>query len=159
MANLRIICVGRLKKPFWKQAAQHYLDALSRLLKVELIEVRDAPGAMTPAERPAFEGALVLDRLGPGDLPVCLDQHGRKASSEELAGLLGSWLDDPALTPCLVVGGAFGLPPEVLRPAGRRSDRLSLGPMTLPHELARVVLLEQVYRAASILRGLPYHHG
>ncbi len=159
MAHLRLICVGRLKKPFWRQAAEHYLASLSRLVKVELVEVRDAPGSCPPAERPAVEGASVLERLGPGDLPICLDMRGRAVSSEDLARMLGGWLDDPAYTPCIVVGGAYGLPPEVTRPVGRRSEMLSLGPMTLPHELARVVLLEQVYRAASILRGLPYHHG
>lgn len=159
MAHLRIICVGKLKKPFWRQAAEHYLSSLSRLIKAELVEVRDAPGSLPGAERPAVEGAAVLERLGPGDMPIALDMRGKALSSEALAKRLGGWLDDPACTPSFIVGGAYGLPPEVTRPAGRRSEMLSLGPMTLPHELARVVLLEQVYRAASILRGLPYHHG
>jgi 23S rRNA (pseudouridine1915-N3)-methyltransferase len=150
-----MLWIGRLKKPFWKDAAEHYLTALGRLHGLEEVVLKDAPGGLEPAAAVAWEGKRVLEKLGPNDLLVCLDERGRQATSVQLAELLRGWLEDPARTPCLVVGGAHGLSPEVL---ARANLTLSLGPMTLPHELARVVLLEQIYRAASILRGLPYHH-
>ncbi|MEW5774687.1 MAG: 23S rRNA (pseudouridine(1915)-N(3))-methyltransferase RlmH [Thermodesulfobacteriota bacterium] len=155
MKKLRLLWVGRLKKPFWKAAAEHYLASLGRMHGLEEVLLKDAPGGLAPAEAAAWEGKRVLEKLGPGDYLVCLDERGRQATSVQLSELLRGWLEDPARTPCLVVGGAHGLSPEVL---ARANLTLSLGPMTLPHELARVVLLEQLYRAASILRGLPYHH-
>lgn len=82
--------------------------------------------------------------------------QGSSYSSEEFAAGLEKWLEDPIRRPCFILGGAFGLSDEVRE----RCDRLiSLGPMTLPHELARVVLLEQLYRAMTILKGTGYHHG
>lgn len=156
MKKLKFLWVGRLKKPFWKAAAEHYAQALARLHGLDEVLLKDAPGGLAPAAAAAWEGTRIQDKVGPGDLLVCLDERGRQASSRELAELLRGWLEDPARTPCLVVGGAHGLSPAVLE---RADLRLSLGTMTLPHELARVVLLEQLFRAASILRGLPYHHG
>lgn len=150
-----MLWVGRLKKPYWKAAAEHYLASLGRLHGLEEVLLKDAPGTLAPAEAVAWEGKRILEKLGPGDRLVVLDERGRQATSVQLAELLRSWLEDPARTACLVVGGAHGLSPEVL---ARADLSLSLGPLTLPHELARVVLLEQLYRAAAILRGLPYHH-
>ncbi len=105
--------------------------------------------------RMAEEGRAILAKLGPRDLLVVLDENGRSLASRELASRLGQLLEDPGRRPCFVVGGAFGLPPEVL---ARADLTLALGPETLPHELARVVLYEQLYRASSILAGAPYHH-
>lgn len=155
MKKLKFLWIGRLKKPFWKEAAGHYLAALGRMHGLEEAVLKDAPGGLAPAEAAAWEGRKVLEKLGPSDFLVCLDERGKAVDSVKLSELLRTWLEDPARTPCLVVGGAHGLSPEVL---ARADLKLSLGPMTLPHELARVVLLEQLYRAASILRGLPYHH-
>ena len=86
---------------------------------------------------------------------ISLDRKGRLFTSRQLSSALKVWLETPGRTPCFVIGGAYGLSRDVVS----RSDlTLSLGPMTLPHELARVVLLEQLYRADAILRNLPYHH-
>ena len=86
---------------------------------------------------------------------ICLDEKGKEMTSVELSKHLLHWTEDPNLTPCFVTGGPFGLSEEV-RKAAR--VKLSLSKMTLPHELARTMLLEQLYRAASILKGSPYHH-
>jgi 23S rRNA (pseudouridine1915-N3)-methyltransferase len=88
---------------------------------------------------------------------VVLDERGDAWSSRELAAKLKAW-EDGARTPCFIVGGAFGLSDEVRERARANGALFSLGRITLPHELARVVLLEQLYRAASINKGLPYHH-
>jgi len=101
---------------------------------------------------------LTLDlRLAPGAVPVILDERGEPWSSRELAAKLKAW-EDAARTPWFLVGGAFGLSDEVRERARVGGAMFSLGRITLPHELARVVLLEQLYRAASINKGLPYHH-
>jgi 23S rRNA (pseudouridine1915-N3)-methyltransferase len=153
--TVKLIAVGKLKSPFFQEAARHYAKLLRRYHALQEIEIKDAPSSLDPDQRRRKEGEAILDRLGPQDLAVCLDERGRAATSRELAGLLQGWIEDPLLTPALVIGGPFGLSGEV---RSRCRLSLSLGPMTLPHELARVVLLEQLYRAATIQRGLPYHH-
>lgn len=155
MKSILHLAVGRLKTPCWKQAAGHYAKLLGRFVSLEQIVVKDGAGHLAPHAKSAAEGASLLARLGPRDLVLGMDASGRACDSEEFAALLRTWLEDPVRRPCFVVGGAFGLAPGVIA----RSDvLLSLGPMTLPHELARVVLLEQLYRALTIIRGTGYHH-
>lgn len=152
--NLRLLCVGRLKTPFWREAAAHYRERLGRWRRVDLVEVRDGDAALAPAARSAQEGRRLLEALAREAAPLALDEGGEMLDSPGLAALLRRF-DEAAVRPCFVVGGPFGLSPEV-RAACSRS--LSLSAMTWPHELARVLLLEQLYRAECILRNIPYHH-
>lgn len=154
MKTIRLLVVGAAKAPWFREAASHYLTALRRHVPVEEVVLRDGK-ASDRERRMAEEGRAILAKLGPRDLLVVLDENGRSLASRELASRLGQLLEDPGRRPCFVVGGAFGLPPEVL---ARADLTLALGPETLPHELARVVLYEQLYRASSILAGAPYHH-
>lgn len=154
MKPIRLLVVGHLKTSWFREAAAHYLTALQRHVAAEECVVRDGKNG-SPQRRMAEEGRAVLDRLDGRDRLVALDEGGRSLPSRELAAWLGRLIADPGRRPCFVVGGAFGLAPEVL---ARAESRLALGPGTLPHELARVVLYEQLYRAASILAGSPYHH-
>ncbi|MGD9608894.1 MAG: 23S rRNA (pseudouridine(1915)-N(3))-methyltransferase RlmH [Desulfovibrionaceae bacterium] len=154
MKTIRLLVVGAAKAPWFREAASHYLTALRRHVPVEEVVLRDGK-ASDRERRMAEEGRAILAKLGPRDLLVVLDENGRSLASRELASRLGQLLEDPGRRPCFVVGGAFGLPPEVL---ARADLTLALGPGTLPHELARVVLYEQLYRASSILAGAPYHH-
>ena len=152
---MRLLCVGKVKTPFWREAAAHYAERLGRWRRVELVEVRDGDAALAPAARSAQEGKHLLEALGPSGMPlIALDEGGEALDSPGLAALLRR-LDEQALRPTFVIGGPFGLSPEV-RAASTR--RLSLSAMTWPHELARVLLLEQLYRAECILRKVPYHH-
>jgi 23S rRNA (pseudouridine1915-N3)-methyltransferase len=153
--RIRFIWVGKLRKGCWQDAAELYLGRVRPLVPCEEIVVKDAPAHLPPEAKKAWEGARILERLGPQDYPVALDEAGRTMTSPALARRLTAWTDDPAGAPCFIVGGAFGLSAEVLAAC---RERLSLSPMTFPHELARVILLEQVYRALAIARGLPYHH-
>ncbi|MBN2141251.1 MAG: 23S rRNA (pseudouridine(1915)-N(3))-methyltransferase RlmH [Desulfovibrionaceae bacterium] len=155
MKTLGFIWVGRLKRPFFQAAAEHYLERLARSFDLERTVVKDAPARLGPAEKAAREGRDILARLGPRDMACVLDERGQALSSGALAERLKTWIEDPVRRPCFVLGGAFGLSDEVRQRAG---VLLSLGPLTLPHELARVVLLEQIYRASTIIRGAPYHH-
>lgn len=102
-----------------------------------------------------LEGRRILEALAPQDIPLVLDEHGRRYTSPQLAALLLQLDNDARGRACFIVGGAWGLDKSVLQ---RAHQCISLSDMTLPHELARVVLFEQVYRAECILRKVPYHH-
>jgi 23S rRNA (pseudouridine1915-N3)-methyltransferase len=151
---IRFLFVGQAKTPFFRQAEDHYLEAAGHSIATVRQVVKDARSG-NPEDRVRAEGREILARLAPRDFPVVLDGRGKMYDSKALAARLGAMVEDPGRAPCFIVGGAYGLSDEVLARAG---EVLSLGPGTLPHELARVVLLEQVYRALSILRGAPYHH-
>lgn len=156
MRRIRIISIGKPKATALDQAAREYLKRLGRYVPVVEDQLRDGPAEMPAMERCQREGLGILSALGPADYAVGLDETGRSMTSPALARCLGQWLEDPATQPCFIVGGAYGLSDDARQ---RCRTLLGLGPMTLPHELARVVLLEQLYRAMTILRGHPYHHG
>ncbi len=158
MRAIRLIAVGKLKQAFHRDAAAHYAKAVGRSFRLEITEVKDGPAKLAPPERAAWEGEKILAALDAGgvrDLPLCLDERGAARDSEAFATWLAGHLEDHNRRPCFIVGGAFGLAGAVKAPP---AQLVSLGPMTLPHELARVVLLEQLYRAATIMAGSPYHH-
>lgn len=112
-------------------------------------------GQTPPAEKNKKEGEGILAKLKKDDVPIILDEHGDKMTSRELAKQVRRWTDAPNRRPVFIIGGPFGLSDEV-KAAAKGAIRLS--DMTLPHELARLVLLEQLYRAGTILRNMPYHH-
>lgn len=131
-----VIAVGRLRPPFTDDA-EHYLKRLRAHAKVEMVEVKTDD----QVERQIPDGAYV----------VLLDERGRARDSVAMSRFLDERrLEGRPLV--FVVGGAYGLD------LPRADEQLSFGPMTLPHQLARVVLLEQLYRGLSILAGSPYHH-
>lgn len=146
----RIVAVGKLR-PAYRNLCDEYLRRLGRYLEVMELEVREARGPDAVARRE--EGRRLLEKVPPGTRLVALDRGGSAWTSEELARQLSGWREAAGdLT--LVLGGSTGLDPAVL---GRARVRWSLGPLTLPHELARLVVCEQLYRAVSILRGERYH--
>jgi 23S rRNA (pseudouridine1915-N3)-methyltransferase len=146
--------VGKLR-PTFRAAADDYLRRLGRHHKVREVEVREASRAPTIEAQQREEGERLRARLPAGGRLVALTRDGAGWSSEELARRLGGWMRE-ARPVALTIGGSHGLDPELLASA---ADRWSLGPLTLPHELARVVVAEQLYRASTILRGEPYHKG
>ena len=152
---LRIIAVGRLKTPFWKDAAAYYTSRILRWRAYTETIVRDGDPALPIVDRNALEGKGILSALTPLDLPVVLDEHGKQFSSRQFSAFLEQISENAARRPCFIIGGAFGFDPEVRKIA---RHVVALGPLTLPHELARVVLLEQLYRAESLIRNIPYHH-
>jgi 23S rRNA (pseudouridine1915-N3)-methyltransferase len=152
--QVSVLAVGRLR-PCFREACDEYLRRLRRVAEVREVEVREAARAGSPALQRREEAKRLTVALPDRVVRVALDLRGEPWSSEELARRVGAWRD-AARPVALVIGGAEGLDPAVLE----ASDlRWSLGPMTLPHELARVVVMEQLYRAFAILRGAPYHKG
>lgn len=151
-----IVAVGALKG--WAaNGADDYLKRLRRYFPAEIVEVREEDlNRLSPEEVLATEGRRLLKRLPTGAYAVALDrERGEPLASEKLARQLSSLGLSGKSHIAFVVGGPLGLSPEVLK----RADALvSFGPITLPHALARVVLLEQLYRAAKIDRGEKYHY-
>ena len=153
-----VLCVGSLKEKWQKDGCAEYLKRLSRYGKYEVIEVPDEPEPAKPSEilnRQVMEkeGRALLARLKPNDRVVALCIEGQGMSSEELARETEKWSADGRRT-VFVIGGSLGLSPEVTR---RAEVRLSFSRMTFPHPLMRVILLEQLYRAARIVSGERYH--
>ena len=151
--KIEILAVDRLRSAWARQALEEYLGRIGRYCPVERRDVKragDDPAAV------AAEGERLLRTAapGPGDLLVALDPAGEALDSAGWAALVGGSAEEGTGRLVFLVGGAAGLAADVLR-AARRT--VSLGPQTLSHELAQVVLVEQLYRAWTILRGEPYH--
>ena len=155
MSGIGFIWVGKLKEPFSREGCALYHKKLSRFFKLEESVIRDAPGKLPPADKNKKEGEGILAKLKKGDVPIILDEHGDRLTSRALAKRVRRWTDAPNTRPVFIIGGPFGLSDEV-KAAAQGAIRLS--DMTLPHELARLVLLEQLYRAGTILKNMPYHH-
>lgn len=149
MQKTTVIAVGKLKERFWKDACAEYLKRLSAYTDTTVREVPDS----TP-EREEAAILAALDKLPDGAHVILLDIRGTQASSEQLATKLEDLAVAGVSHVAFVIGGSDGVTSAV---RSRASERLSFGPITLPHNLARVVLLEQVYRAHKIIRREPYH--
>lgn len=156
--NMALICMGRLKEKYWRDAAAEYEKRLSRFGKWETVELPDLPepANSSPAIEEQIkrkEGEAILARIRDGDIVVCLCIDGRQMDSVQLSHKLTELIDTGRRV-VFVIGGSLGLSPEVVR---RAQLRLSFSPMTFPHQLARVMLLEQTYRALKIAAGERYH--
>ena len=159
MQRVMVACVGKLKERFYIDAAAEYVKRLSRYCKLELIELPEQrlPESPSPAEIAralSREAEAVRAKLPPGAALAALCIEGKLHSSEELAGLLDTWGSRGEKCLAFVIGGSFGLHPRVKAAAALR---LSMSPMTFPHHLARVMLLEQLYRGFQINEGGKYH--
>lgn len=157
--RLLIAAIGKLKQGPERDLFAHYLgraEAAGRKLHLSplnLVEVAESKAA-TASARKGAEAHALLNRIPSSHLLICLDPGGEAISSEGFARLLAKLRDEGAEGLGCLIGGADGLGKEALAKAAKT---LSLGPMTLPHGLARIVLAEQIYRAATILSGHPYH--
>ena len=159
MLRVTVICVGKLKEKFYAQAAAEYVKRLGRYCKLELIELPEQrlPDAPAPAEIEralSREAEAIRGKIPPSASVVALCIEGRLHSSEEVARLLGSWQQRGEKCLVFVIGGSYGLHPSVKSGAW---VQLSMSPMTFPHHLARVMLLEQIYRGCQINAGTRYH--
>jgi len=152
--KLTVVAVGRLRSPQHRALCDDYIKRLARLCSFSMLEVKDVRG-VDPSRAPAVEGQRLLRQLPDSCTAVSLDERGRDLTSEQLARWLQEKADSGTRDLRLVVGGPYGLAQEV---RSRCRESLRLSSMTLPHELARTLLLEQLYRAHTILKRLPYHN-
>ena len=158
MLNIRIICVGKFKEKYWEAASAEYMKRLGAYCNILVIEVKEErlPAHASRADEENVikkEGKSILDRIAAGDHVIALDIGGRELSSDELASKIAE-ISFTNSTIDFVIGGSLGLSAEV---KSRAAMRLSFGKITLPHQLARIVLLEQIYRAFKINAGETYH--
>jgi 23S rRNA (pseudouridine1915-N3)-methyltransferase len=151
--RLRLLAVGRDRSGLFAPAVDEYVKRLGRVVRFELTELPEARRHAGTPQAKAEEGETILKRLAPGERVVALDERGDQPTSVELARRVGRWLEG-GRDVALVIGGADGLAEAVL---ARADERLGLSRLTLAHRLARLVLVEQLYRATTILRGEPYH--
>ncbi len=149
-----VLAVGD-KLPAWAETAVgEYVKRMPREARIEVVSLRPEKRTGQPAERiKSLEAARILEKCPAGARLVALDEHGRQATTRELAAMLTDWLPSGRDT-TLVIGGADGLAAEVLE---RAELTLALSRLTLPHALARVLLVEQLYRAWTVLANHPYH--
>ncbi len=149
-----ILSVGKAKDDQAAMMADRYFKRLRAFVSVTMETVPEAKDSL-PLRKMEKEGGALLKTLRERDFVVTLEERGERFDSQAFSGWLQSILEGTPGRVVMVIGGAFGLSEEIRR----RSDfTLSLSPMTMPHELCLVVLLEQVYRAFTIMRGVEYHH-
>ena len=157
--TIRIVCAGKLKERYWIEAAAEFQKRLSRFAQVEIAEVADekTPDTLSPAEEAqamAKEGERMIARIAPQEHVIALTIDGKRYDSPGFAARLQSLQRMGKSRLTFVIGGSLGLSGAVLT---RADETLSLSDMTFPHRIARILLLEQVYRAFKILGNETYH--
>lgn len=157
--RVTVICAGKLKERYWRDAVAEYAKRLGRYHRLEIVELADekTPEGMSPAQEAEVkrrEGERILKALKEDAFAVALAVEGKPLSSEELAAFLEKKTVEGTSHIAFLIGGSLGLSPEVMR---RADFSLSFSRMTFPHQMMRVILLEQIYRAERIRRGEPYH--
>lgn len=157
--KLRILCVGKLKERFYTDAVNEFKKRISRFAEIEIVELADekAPEKLSKAELllvKQAECSRILERLQDGETVIALDINGKQLSSTELADKLNSYMLEGRSRLAFIIGGSNGLSDEVL---ARADFRLSFSKLTFSHQVFRVMLLEQLYRAFKIINNEPYH--
>ncbi len=150
--RLRVIWTGKTKDARLRALLDEYQKRLAHFTRFEVTELRESPGAGTKAGI-AKDSKSISDRLSTGAVTVLLDPDGGEWSSQELAAQIQRWENQGTKEAAFIVGGPNGVSPELV---GSVAKRWSLTRLTLTHEMARVILLEQLYRAYTIIQGLPY---
>ena len=157
--KINVIAIGKLKERYWEDAIREYAKRLSAYCTLDIIELKESPVGSNPSEAEEAaaireEGREILGRIKREDYVISLEIKGKVLDSEELAWNLERLAISGRSTVDFVIGGSMGLSEEV----SQRADlRLSFSAMTFPHQMMRVILLEQIYRSFKIIRGETYH--
>ncbi|MGI6257938.1 MAG: 23S rRNA (pseudouridine(1915)-N(3))-methyltransferase RlmH [Anaerovoracaceae bacterium] len=147
--KIRILCVGKLKERYWREASAEYMKRLSPYCDLTVEEIKESP-----SDSPEEEGEAILKKIKKEETVFTLEIEGRSLSSEAFAEKINSLAIEGKKSTVFVIGGSEGLSKEVQK----RSDMaLSFSDMTFPHQMMRVILLEQIYRSFKIIRGETYH--
>lgn len=159
MLSIHLICVGKLKEKFYLEACAEYVKRLSGYCKLQVVELPEERLPQNPSQGQIDaalekEAGAIRAKLHPSASLVVLCVEGKLRSSEEVARLLADWSQNSAKHLVFLIGGSYGLHPSVKAQAW---VKLSMSPMTFPHHLARVMLLEQLYRSFKIDEGSSYH--
>ncbi len=159
MLSVTVACVGKLKEAYWREACKEYAKRLSPFCKLNVVEVEEErlPDSPSPAQITAAleaEGHRLLSHIPAGAAMIALCIEGKELDSVALSRQLMKWTVEGTSQLALVIGSSCGLS-ELVKQSARL--RLSMSPMTFPHQLARVMVLEQLYRAMQIQNGSKYH--
>lgn len=152
--SIRILAIGKLKTKYWKEACEYYVKMISKWQEIEILELKDSDASLPMNVRIEQEAERILNQIGTRDYLIALGENGETPNSKAFA----KWLESMEMSPekpTFIIGGPFGLSEKIL---ARSKKILSLSKMTWPHELARVLLLEQIFRACCIRFNFPYHH-
>lgn len=157
--KITVISVGKIKEKYFTGAIQEYAKRLTRYCKINMIEVPDekCPETLSPKEEEAVkdkEGERILSKIKEQQTVIALAIEGKQMTSEQLATQIQTWGVQGNSDLVFVIGGSLGLSKQVIK---RSNFQLSFSKMTFPHQLMKVVLLEQIYRAFRINSGEPYH--
>lgn len=157
--NIQIVSVGKLKEKYLKMGIEEYTKRLGAYAKIDLVEVPDekAPENLSEADMEIVkkkESDRILAKIGSDTYLIALAIEGKMKSSEQLANDMESLMTYGRSKIAFVIGGSLGLHEDVMK---RSDEKLSFSKMTLPHQLMKLVLVEQVYRAFRIMKGEPYH--
>lgn len=155
--ELILLTIGKTSTPYIREGISEYCRRLKRYIDFSVVELADIRGskALPESEQKIKEGKLILDYLKPSDCMVLLDEKGAQYTSVKFAAYMQKKLASGRKRIIFVVGGPYGFSDEVYAAA---SEKLSLSKMTFSHEMVRLFITEQFYRAMTILRGEPYHH-
>lgn len=156
--RVTLVCIGKIKEKFYKEAISEYLKRLSKYINLEIIELPDekAPETLKPAEEEIVkinEGKRILKAVK-GSVIIALAIEGQKMSSVQFSNFFSDNMVNGKSSFCFIIGGSLGLSREVLKTA---DYLISFSDMTFPHQLMRIIFLEQLYRANRIIKNEPYH--
>lgn len=155
MIKIRIISVSRTRQKHLVQGEEDYLKRTSSLMKIERLELGiEVPSSFSEEETRKKEGAAILDKVKADEFVIALDEAGVEMTSQKLASFFEEKTQRGRSAFCMIIGGAYGLDNAVKKRAGLI---LSLSRLTFPYQLARFILVEQLYRAFTIMKGIPYH--
>lgn len=157
--QIKVIVVGKLKEKYWREAADEYLKRLSPFAKIDILEVAEERLPDNPSEQEILqclrkEGERIDKQLLSAQLIIPLAIRGKQLTSEEFAAQIEKFSLESKNQLAFIIGGSYGLADSVVN---RGTFSLSFSPMTFPHQMMRVILLEQLYRAFSIIKGGKYH--
>ncbi|MEX0380057.1 23S rRNA (pseudouridine(1915)-N(3))-methyltransferase RlmH [Leuconostoc sp. MS02] len=157
--NIKLITVGKLKETYLKDGIAEYTKRLSRFAKTDIIELTDEKtpekASLTQNQQiMAKEGSRIAEKIGPRDFVIVLAIEGKQLSSEAFAKKIADVMVTGYSDITFIIGGSLGLDPMIKQ---RANMKMSFGLLTLPHQLMRLVLIEQIYRAFMIQQGSPYH--
>jgi len=157
--NIKIICVGKLKETYWRDAVSEYGKRLKKFCRLDIVELKESRLAANPSSADeenvrTKESRAILDRIDKGTYVVTLEINGKRLTSEAFSRKISDLALESVSDITFVIGGSLGFNEEVSR---RANLRLSFSDMTFPHQMMRVILLEQIYRAFKISSNEPYH--
>lgn len=155
--KVTVLAVGKTTTPYIKEAVAEYMGRINHYMPVQIDYVPDLKNvkAMTREQQKQREGAGIMAQLQPSDYVILLDERGKQYTSREFSQKLERLAMESVRRLVLVIGGAYGFSEDVY---GRANEKMGLSKMTFSHEMVRLFISEQIYRAMTIMRGEPYHH-